>query len=249
VFEIPLPAKTSSGTRRPQYISAAVQSIKITLNTVNGNAAPSGITPLVASVTSTSNDCGVDSAYPGNYKCTVRNSLPPGSDALTIQTFDVINAGGHVISQQNYTANIIAGQSSSFSSITLDAAPGAITVTMPGAGVSGSQPGVPTFSATPGNASVASVSVSGSTLTITPGSTFNTPAQITNLTPDVVKRPHTTVLRSNRSNLATTGVAPERFACATAFRNSGQLSRTLFRGCFDFTIGADDFAAVPLRER
>ncbi|MGZ3527964.1 MAG: hypothetical protein ACXVAO_09680 [Vulcanimicrobiaceae bacterium] len=207
VFEIPR-SLSSGKVRKPAYIPASVQSFKLTLNTVNGGAPPSGLNPLVVNVTNTTNGCAPDGAHPGNTKCTVTYSIPPGSDALTIQAFDASNAGGNLLSQQNYTANVVTGQTNTFSTITLDANPGAITVSPPGTGVSGSvgsgfsihgtsavaftlsmndthgtpvgtQPGVPTFSATSANPSVAAVSVTGNTLTVTPGSTFNTPAQIT----------------------------------------------------------------------
>ena len=70
----------------------------------------------------------------------------------------------------------------------------------------------------------------------------------TNWMPLVFSRLQTTVLRSRRSNLATTRTAPERFACATALRNSGRLSSECFVPVSTSWVGANDITAVPVRE-
>jgi hypothetical protein len=126
-FSITVPSSTSAN-RRPSYITANVQSVTITLDTVNGGAPPSGITTSV-----TANLTGCASG------CTVAGpASPPGSDGFTLTTFDGTNAGGNAISTTSQTFTIAAGQANS-NSVTLLGVPKTFTI----AGIPGGAAGTP----------------------------------------------------------------------------------------------------------
>src|SRR5262249_55570063 len=95
-FKIPLPAKSSSARRKPQYLPASVRSISLTLNTVNGGAPPTGLTLAPVSVSPTSPGCAADPSSSGDFICTETFQIPPGTDALTIQAFDGANGTGNL---------------------------------------------------------------------------------------------------------------------------------------------------------
>ncbi|HTV73304.1 MAG TPA: hypothetical protein VME66_06355, partial [Candidatus Acidoferrales bacterium] len=140
-IEIPLPTSASplsSSARRPSYVSAATQSVKISVLTVNGTP-PSGLAPTVANVTPTSNGCTVDAAQPGDYTCTIAAIVPAGSDSLEVSLFSSPGAAGSLLAQQITPVTINPGVANNVSAV-LDADPGAITVTATAnTGISGTQ--------------------------------------------------------------------------------------------------------------
>ncbi|HEY0797708.1 MAG TPA: hypothetical protein VGD50_01090 [Candidatus Baltobacteraceae bacterium] len=198
VLEIPLPSAASSpssSARLPQYVSAATQSVEVTVLTVNGTP-PSGLAPTIANMTPTTNGCSIDGAHPGNYTCTIAAIVPAGSDSLKISLFSAAGATGSLLSQQIISATIASGVANSLNAV-LDANPGAITVSaLPNSGISGNQtsgfttagtiaqtlnvsvadvagdtvgsalPGAPTLSATSSAPDVATVSANTATRTL-----------------------------------------------------------------------------------
>jgi hypothetical protein len=106
--------------RRPQYVTAAVQSVSIALTAVNGS--PVSPVPVATSnVNLTTCPCTV--AGP---------AVPAGSDAFTLTAFDGQNATGNVISTASPTLTIVSGQTNS-ESITLNGVPASFTVAAPAA--------------------------------------------------------------------------------------------------------------------
>lgn len=133
IIGVPKQAASTSDKRSPRYISAATQSIKVNVTTVNGS--PATTTPSITNVTS----CPTDPGNTGNFKCTVSASLPLGADTLSIGTYDQTNAGGNLISQQFTTVTVLQGTANgppaAGYTFTLDANPSTITVAPPGTGV------------------------------------------------------------------------------------------------------------------
>jgi hypothetical protein len=133
-FTISVPKKSgaSSSRRAPQYVGAGVVSVTIVLNTVNGGAPPAGLTTSVTSnVTAPCAPCTV--AGP---------SVPPGSDAFTLTTYDGTGGTGNAISVATPTLTIAAGVANS-NTITLDGVPASFSITgLPG-GTAGTAFGSP----------------------------------------------------------------------------------------------------------
>lgn len=125
-FVIPRTSSSPAGKgRKPQYLPATTASVQITLVQVNGSA-PSP-TPSPTIVTVSGSTCTTSNA---NYTCTVPLGLPIGSDVLLVQAYDAANATGNMLSSQQRTFTIAAASTNNLS-MTLDAKPGAITVTPP----------------------------------------------------------------------------------------------------------------------
>ena len=115
-FTFVLPKTATSSARRPQYVTANIQSVTITLNTVNGAAPPSGLTTSVTTnMTTSSCPCSV----PGP-------PVPPGTDNFTLTTFDAQNAGGAVVSVGSPTYVIAVGVAN-LNTVTLDGVPASVT--------------------------------------------------------------------------------------------------------------------------
>lgn len=110
------PMKQSAS--RAKYVTASVASVTISLNTVNGSAPPAGLTTTVTTnITLSACPCNV----PGP-------SVPPGSDAFTLATYDSANGGGNVVSKATATYTITAGQTNS-NTITLNGVPASLSIT------------------------------------------------------------------------------------------------------------------------
>jgi sugar lactone lactonase YvrE len=144
VFTIPKAPVHSSATnrsRKPLYLSALTASIQLGLTSASAGLP----VPNDPSVINTPAGGGPCVASASSLTCTLTASLPVGTDALTIGSYDQPNGaagGGNRISQQTTTVTIVQGAvngppAAGFA-ITLDANPGAIAVTPPSAGVSGS---------------------------------------------------------------------------------------------------------------
>ncbi|HEY0615254.1 MAG TPA: hypothetical protein VGC96_11455 [Candidatus Elarobacter sp.] len=118
-FTIRIPARTSSKSRSPQFVSNATASVKITL-TAN-SAGATGINPVTTDISPT---CGA-----GGCTATVNGPpSPPGTDSFTVQTFDATGAGGHTLNAgQLNNVTITAGQNNP-ESIVLGAVPATLTI-------------------------------------------------------------------------------------------------------------------------
>ncbi|MHB8374221.1 MAG: hypothetical protein ACYDA5_09635 [Vulcanimicrobiaceae bacterium] len=109
----------AAGTRagmRPSYVPASSKSITITLNTVDGNPPPSGLT---TSVTTNLTSCSPSCTVPGP-------SAPPGSDVFTLTVYDATGGTGNALSTASPTLAIILGQANS-NTITLLGIPKSFT--------------------------------------------------------------------------------------------------------------------------
>lgn len=117
-FTISAPSATTAARVRPQYVTANVKSVVITLDTVNGGAPPTGlVTAVTDNVTITSCPCSV--AGP---------SVPPGIDTFTLTTYDNTNATGNAISTASPTLTIAAVAANN-NVITLDGIPKTFSIT------------------------------------------------------------------------------------------------------------------------
>jgi hypothetical protein len=144
VFTIPKAAVHSSATnrsRKPRYLSALTASIQLGVTSASAGL-PVPNDPSVINTPATGGPCVASGS---NLNCTLTASLPVGTDALTIGSYDQPDGaagGGNLISQQTTTVTIVQGAvngppAAGFS-ITLDASPGTLAVTPPSSGVSGS---------------------------------------------------------------------------------------------------------------
>lgn len=103
-------------------MSAAIASVQITLDSVNGGA-PSTGAPLSATTNLTITSC----------PCTVYGpSVPPGIDTFTLTAYDQPNASGNLLSTATPTYTIIAGQANN-ESVTLNGVPASFAVAVPSA--------------------------------------------------------------------------------------------------------------------
>jgi len=190
-----IPAPTTSaaaGRRGPAYIPATAHTVAVQVLEVGGS--PVSDAAQTSTLTPGSGSCSTVSA--GDYTCTVTAQMPIGTDETQISIED---ASSNLLAETLYSATVVEGHANTFGSvaspITLDANPGAITANTQTSGTSfaqngtsaesytlavvdahgtafGSQPGLPTFA---NNAAVtgcsgSTTSVSGATLTLTPGS-------------------------------------------------------------------------------
>jgi hypothetical protein len=119
-FKITIPAPaTSSGTRRPAYVSSSTTKIVFTLNSDTVGLSGAALTTFntanlgAKAVTLNSTQC----PGTGPWTCTIPIKLPPGTDNLTVSAQD---ASSHILSQQIQTLTVVAAQANSFS-MTLDA--------------------------------------------------------------------------------------------------------------------------------
>jgi len=202
---IPAPgsAPTATNRRSPAYLPASVRSVSILVLEVGGvavadTAATTNVTPGTAPCST------VTSA---DYTCTISVQLPIGTDEIQLGTYDAVSAGGNLMSQTLVSEAVLEGHANQFgtsgSPITLDANPGAVTVTASNgetgsqsAGFSvngtsaetytlsvvdkhgtafGSQPGQPAFNhAANSGCSGSTSTISSGTLTVTPSSSCTT---------------------------------------------------------------------------
>ncbi|MGZ3496871.1 MAG: hypothetical protein ACXWNK_06160 [Vulcanimicrobiaceae bacterium] len=124
-FSIRVPSSTSKN-RQPDYVTANVKSIIITLDSVDGGAPPAGIT---TSVTANLLSCASG--------CTVAGpSAPPGSDGFTLTTFDNTNGSGNTISIASQTFTIVQGQNNA-NNVTLLGIPKTFTIAALPSGTAG----------------------------------------------------------------------------------------------------------------
>ncbi len=102
-FAIAIPASgTSSAARSPKYVSAATQSIVISVAPATGG-------------TATSSELDVTSSNCPNSVCTLTVSAPVGSDIFTITTFDAIGGKGNVLSSASAPETVVAYTANTFS--------------------------------------------------------------------------------------------------------------------------------------
>jgi hypothetical protein len=114
-FTIRIPASTTSARgRKPQYVSAATKSVKITLT--SNSVGVTGIQPATTDISPT---CGA-----GGCTATVNGPpSPPGTDSFLVQTYSATGAGGSVLNAgQLNNVTITAGHDNP-ETITLGAVP------------------------------------------------------------------------------------------------------------------------------
>lgn len=114
-FTMVIPKTTGSKARQPQFVTANVASVVISLTQVNSAAPPSGLTNNPATTNITAGSCATG--------CTVNGpSVPPGSDTFALTTFDGASGSGNVISTVTTTLTVNAGVANSLSA-TLNGVP------------------------------------------------------------------------------------------------------------------------------
>jgi hypothetical protein len=128
---IAFPVPTSSGSahaRSPRYVSSNAASVKVTINSINGNTAlPPYVTPnpFTAQLTTTGANPNCTVAG-GTVTCTVSNvPAPVGSNVS--YTFQVLDASNRVLTEATALENVPAGVVSTFN-ITLNGVVGALVV-------------------------------------------------------------------------------------------------------------------------
>jgi hypothetical protein len=107
----------SSAARSPQYVSPNSNSIKITVNTVNGSAPESWVTPnpFVATLTTTggSPNCTVSG---GTETCTIVNvPAPPGTVNYTFGVYASTDGSGTALAQATVNETVVQGTLNTFS--------------------------------------------------------------------------------------------------------------------------------------
>lgn len=113
-FIIQIPARTSSSSRAPQYVSSATASVKITLT--SNSAGATGIQPVTTDISPTCGASGCTATVNGP-------PSPPGTDSFLVQTFDATGGGGHILNAgQLNSVTITAGQNNP-ETVTLGAVP------------------------------------------------------------------------------------------------------------------------------
>ncbi len=116
---------TVGTSRSPQYVPSTVQSVTIALDSVNSAAPPSGLTTTAT-----------DNISAPSCPCVVSGpSVPPGSDAFTITTYDHTGGTGNAISVATPTIAIAAGTTNN------------VTITLAGIPKSFAIAGIPSASA------------------------------------------------------------------------------------------------------
>jgi hypothetical protein len=114
-------AASSHARRKPSYVSPSTASIVIQLESVNGvpeNPVTSQEVDLTASNTA---DCSPPTAL-SPLTCTVPISAPPGTDVLTLTTYDQTGGTGSVLSVNSVSATIQEGGTNQIS-VTLAGVP------------------------------------------------------------------------------------------------------------------------------
>ena len=120
------PPKSAQSGKRPAYVTANIESVKIALNTVNGGSPPGGLTTTVTTnIALSSCPCNV----PGP-------SVPPGLDSFTITAYDGTSGAGNVVSTASGLYSIAAGQANT-NTITLDGVPASFSITGVPSGAAG----------------------------------------------------------------------------------------------------------------
>ncbi|HEY6235410.1 MAG TPA: hypothetical protein VIW69_09945 [Candidatus Elarobacter sp.] len=123
---IPGPKSGSSKSRKPSYVSSATKSIRFSINSstlISGatltayNARPQNHFDTGTLPNAT---CPVSGVNPGDFICTFKIQLPPGSDQVVVTLYDNTGGAGNVLSQQTQNLTVVAGAANSFS-MTLDA--------------------------------------------------------------------------------------------------------------------------------
>lgn len=130
-ISIAFPVPTSSGSsnaRSPRYVSTNAASVKVTINSINGNPTlPPYVTPnpFTAQLTTTgaSPNCTVSG---GTATCTVSNVPAPVGSNVSF-TFQVLDTSNRVLTEATVLENVLAGVVSNFS-IALNGVVGALVV-------------------------------------------------------------------------------------------------------------------------
>lgn len=109
-------SRAAHGRRKPNFISPGSHSLKVTVNAVNGSAAPSWVSPnpdVVNLVTSgTGQNCTQSET---DETCTVTIPAPPGSVNYTFDLFDGSNAAGSKVGTKTATFVLSQGKANSLS--------------------------------------------------------------------------------------------------------------------------------------
>lgn len=108
--------KAAHAKRRPNFISPSSASMKITINSVNGTAPPSWVSPnpdvqnLITSGAGQNCTLGETSET-----CTLNVQAPPGSVNYTFDLYDGLNAGGSKLGTKTATFTLAQGHSNTLS--------------------------------------------------------------------------------------------------------------------------------------
>jgi hypothetical protein len=123
---IPGPKTGSAKLRRPSYVSSATKSIKFFINSstlISGatltayNARPQNHFDTGTLPNAT---CPVSGVNPGDFICTFKLQLPPGTDQTVVTAYDNTGGTGNILSQQTQNLTVVVAAANSFSMV-LDA--------------------------------------------------------------------------------------------------------------------------------
>lgn len=102
---------THTAARRPAYVSPSSQSVRVTVNSVDGGTPPSWVTPNPSVVnfatTGSSSNCTISG---GTETCTITVPAPPGKVSYTFELFDASNATGNKVGTVTQSFSITQGQ-------------------------------------------------------------------------------------------------------------------------------------------
>ena len=128
----PVGTSTSSTSRNPKFVSPNSNSIKITVNTVNGSAPGAYVTPnpFVAQLTTTggSPNCVVTG---GAETCTITNvTAPPGTVNYTLAVYASTDGSGTPLAEATVNETVVQGTLNTFN-VTLSGVIGALVMNIP----------------------------------------------------------------------------------------------------------------------
>ena len=249
IIKIPPKPASQSSSRSPQYVSAATQSIAISID---------GATPTVANLTPTSPNCST-SGSPAYTTCSVTASVLAGTHSFTLTTYDQLAAVGNKLSTTTLTGQTVtAGVANSFP-LTLSGVVAGIVLTLaqpaPPTGVSATIPLTVAAQDADGYtildaANSPYVDVNGNPLTITlsssdtSGATLITPTSVTNSGTNVTVLYSGALIASAVISATASGVSPSKITNATLTPASSVSSGGAVAIAV-VTIGATTYAFVP----
>ena len=217
--------RSAQSKRRPSYVSPSSQSLQVTVDSVDGGAPPSWISPnpeaIDFSTSGANSNCTIAS---GVETCTLSVPAPPGNVAYTFELFDKPGAAGNALGMARQTVPITPGQTTP------------IAVTMLGivANVAVSAlPLVPSGGASPAPSSealsFAAADADGNPIPAASGEAFSNPfvLSVTDQSDAVTLASGSSPVCPGTSTLTVTSAAQQLWLCYTGALTSGvQISAT-----------------------
>jgi hypothetical protein len=140
-ISFPVGSATAGKQRKPDYVSPNANSLKITVNTVNGGAPPAYVVPnpFVAPLTTTGGtpNCTVSG---GMETCTVTNvPAPPGTVNYTFGVYASTDGSGTALSTATVNETVVQGIANTFS-VTLSGVATTIVANVPTTNLTANSP-------------------------------------------------------------------------------------------------------------